>query len=726
MLRSLVVGRWLAVKEVWPLCQALQGVERSALIGARGRVLGIGPCLLCGHQPHNTFHTSATLNKKRKEKGAKNAVNLSPKGLKLEKPKVRAVSIWKNMTVLELSKAIGRDVDTVFEIFLYVEGSDPYDEPSAPITNLRVAQETVKRAGLRFKIEGNPVQEEKQDTRDKDAFRRPPAEENKLVQRSPVVTIMGHVDHGKTTLLDSLRHTSVVQSEHGGITQHIGAFSVELESGERATFLDTPGHAAFAAMRARGAMVTDVVVLVVAADDGVMAQTQESLRFAREAGVPVVVAINKVDKPAADVARTRRMLLDAGLQLEEQGGEVQAVEVSALTGFNLNRLVEAVVTQAELLNLRADPTGAVEGVVVESRTDPGRGKVATCVIQRGTLTRGAVLVAGTVWCKVRGMFNDAGSPIKSAPPATPVQVIGWRQLPSAGDLVLEVEGEHRAAEVMEWRKSLLQQHRQTEDEVAIQEKLQEHLKQYLAVREEKRKRGIRYGRRRHLHRGDRPKENVVVEGPPRMSIVLKGDVDGSVEALLDTLDTYHGTECHLDIISYGVGPVTPTDVNMASMFKGIIYTFNVEVPKEVKALALKEGVTISEHNVIYHLVDDLKEQISARLPLKDEEELLGEANVLEEFVITEGRKKFPVAGCRCVKGSLKKNAMYRVVRGQDTIHEGELFSMRHLKEEVESIARGKECGLRFDDQDLRFQPGDTLICYRIKQVSQTTDWDPGF
>ncbi|XP_063869292.1 LOW QUALITY PROTEIN: translation initiation factor IF-2, mitochondrial-like [Scylla paramamosain] len=720
--RSLVVGRWLAQREIRPLWQALQGVERPALLGTRYRVLGAAPCLLCGQLPRTAFHTSAALSKRRKDKDAKNAIQLNPKAMKLEKPKARVVSIWKNMTVLELSKAIERDIDTVFEIFLYVDGSDHYDEPNAPITNLRVAQETVKRAGLRFKIEGSPVKVE-QETKNKDAFRRSPAEEEKLVRRPPVVTIMGHVDHGKTTLLDSLRDTCVVQSEHGGITQHIGAFSVQLESGEQATFLDTPGHAAFGAMRARGAMVTDVVVLVVAADDGVMAQTQESLKLAQEAHVPIVVAINKVDKPEADVAGTRKMLLNAGLQLEEQGGEVQAVEVSALTGHNLDQLVEAVVTQAELLNLRSDPTGAVEGVVVESRTDPGRGKVATCVIQRGTLSRGAVLVAGTAWGKVRSMFNDAGKPIMSAPPATPVQVIGWRQLPSAGDVVLEVEGEHRAAEVVEWREAVLKKQQQEDDATAIEEKLQEHLKQYRAQREEKRKMGVRYKLRK---RGPRPKENVEEDGPPKVSLVLKGDVDGSVEALLDTFDTYHGTECHLDLISYGVGPVTPSDVNMASMFSGIIYTFNVEVPKEVRTLALKKGVTISEHTVIYHLIDHLKERISAQLPIKEEEEVLGEANVLEEFLITEGRKKVPIAGCRCVKGSLKKNALYRVVRGQETVHEGELSSMRHLKEEVESITRGKECGLCFADHDLRFQSGDTLICYRIKQVPQTTDWDPGF
>ncbi|XP_071544942.1 translation initiation factor IF-2, mitochondrial [Panulirus ornatus] len=677
---------------------------------SRSSFLGVAQCLLCGFNQPSFLHTSSTLFKKRKGKGQRKAVMVNPKPLKATKAQV--VSIWKNMTVQELADVIGRDLDTLFEIFLYVENSDPYDRPSAAVDNLKVIQDAVKKAGLRFKIVSAPDIKEKEQE-NKDAFRRPPAAENECVPRPPVVTIMGHVDHGKTTLLDALRHSSIVDLEFGGITQHIGAFSVKLESGEKVTFLDTPGHAAFRAMRARGAVVTDVVVLVVAADDGVMQQTKESIQHALEANVPIVIAINKIDKPEADIPQTQQMLLQNGLQLEEYGGEIQAVPVSALKGQNLDMLIEAIVTQAELLNLRADPLGLVEAVTLESKLELGRGKVATCIVQRGTLRKGAVLVAGTAWGKVRNMFDDLGRPIKAAPPSTAVQVIGWRELPSAGETVLEVESERRASEVVHWRKKEADKEKQAEDQVAIQEKLNEHLKVYKAQLEDKRKKGFRYKLRRQ---GPREKENKEEDSGPRVSLVLKGDVDGTLEAILNVFDTYHEEECQLDVISYGVGTVTLSDVTMASAFKGSIYTFNVEVPVDIQKAAIAQGVTIKENNVIYHLIEDLKKEISEKLPLKDEEEVLGEANVLAEFVITEGKKKVPVAGCRCIKGTLKKDAYFRVIRGQDIIHEGFLSSMRHLKSEVDTFTRNNECGLKFEDEELRFQPGDTLICYKINKV----------
>ncbi|XP_047492575.1 translation initiation factor IF-2, mitochondrial-like isoform X2 [Penaeus chinensis] len=681
---------------------------------------GSSQCLTCGPRERASLSTSVIAFKKRKSKDEKSSVSLNPKGLKKEKNPV--VGIWKNMTVQELADVLEKDIDDLYEIFLFVDNSDPYDRPQAVIDNLKVIQDSVKKAGFRFKIEGPPNEKEKLKEY-KDAVRRPPAKESELVRRPPVVTIMGHVDHGKTTLLDSLRHSSIVDTEFGGITQHIGAFSVKLDSGDEVTFLDTPGHAAFRAMRARGANVTDMVVLVVAADDGVMEQTKESIQFAHNAKVPIIVAINKIDKAGADLSQAKRDLLECGLQLEEDGGDVQAVPVSALKGQNLDLLVEALATQAELLNLRADPLGFVEAVVVESRTDPGRGKVATCIIQRGTLRKGAVLVAGRAWAKVRNMFSDGGKPIKAAPPGTPVQVIGWRDLPSAGDEVLEVESEYRATEVMHWRDDMATKEKEKEELIAIQEKLNEHLKVYRAQLEERRRLGIRYKVRR---KEPREKEIKEIATGPKVSIVLKGDVDGSIEAILDVLETYHSEECDLDIISYGVGMVTPNDITMAATFSGLIYAFNTAVPPEIRKMALEKKVTIKETNIIYRLVEDLKEELSEQLPLKDVEEVLGEANLLAEFVVTEGKKKIPVAGCRCVKGTLKKDALYRVIRGQDIIHEGPLLSMRHHKSEVETVNRDKECGLMFEDETLRFEPGDQIICYKINKVKQITDWDPGF
>nr|XP_045621371.1 translation initiation factor IF-2, mitochondrial-like isoform X2 [Procambarus clarkii] len=719
MLRSLNLRRWLqgSIQHLSPV--GLGNVSTLVREGTHHSSARLVPCQLCGYTQPSLLHIASTLHKKRKGRDGKNAVHVNPKGMKQKAP---VISVWKNMTVQELADAMGKDLDTLYEIFIYVKDSEEYDSPTVAIDNLKVIQDAVKKAGLRFKIDSAPDKKEK--SREvKDAFRRPPPLESELIRRPPVVTIMGHVDHGKTTLLDALRHSAIVDTEFGGITQHIGAFSVKLDSGEEVTFLDTPGHAAFREMRARGASVTDVVVLVVAADDGVMEQTKESIQHAVEANVTIVVAINKIDAPGADVVRTREMLLQNGLQLEEDGGEIQAVAISALKGQNLNLLVEAIATQAELLNLRADSRGLVEAVVVESRIDPGRGKVATCVIQRGTLRKGAVLVAGTAWCKVRNMFDDAGQPVKAAPPATPIQVIGWRELPSAGDTVLEVESERRASEVVEWRMREKVKEKQQEGQAAIQEKLNEHLKVYKTQLEEKRRLGIRYRRRQ---REPRQKENRDDDSGPQVSLVLKGDVDGTLEAILNVLDTYHSQECQLEVISYGVGTVTPSDVTLAAAFNGFIYTFNTEVPADVRKMAAEQGVTIKENNVIYHLVEDLKNEISKILPCKDVEEILGEANVIEEFIITEGKKKVPVAGCRCVKGVLKKDALYRVIRGQDVIHEGMLTSMRHVKSEVASIGKSKECGLKFADESLHFAPGDTLICYKVNQVQQVTDWDPGF
>lgn len=718
MLRGWVLRRWLQKSSIQHISSV--GFSRVSQLMPRGVSQGsVVPCQLCGYTQPSFLHVASVLYKKRKGKDEKKAVMVNPKGIK---EKSHVVNIWKNMTVQELADAIKRDLDTLFEIFIYVEDSEEYDRPDAAIDNLKVIQNAVKRAGLRFRL-ASPPDKIEMTKESKDAFRRPPPDESELVRRPPVVTIMGHVDHGKTTLLDALRHSAVVDTEFGGITQHIGAFSVRLDSGEKVTFLDTPGHAAFREMRARGATVTDIVVLVVAADDGVMEQTKESIHHALEANVSIVVAINKIDKPGANVAQTRDMLLQHGLQLEDHGGDIQAVPISALKGQNLNLLVEAIVTQAELLNLCADPRGLVEAVVVESRLDLGRGKVATCIIQRGTLSKGAVLVAGTAWCKVRNLFDDAGQPVKAAPPATPVQVIGWKELPAAGDLVLEVESERCASEVVEWRRKEETKEKQEQQQEAIQEKLNEHLAVYKAQLEEKRRLGIRYKRRQ---REPREKEIKNENTGPRVSLVLKGDVDGTVEAILNVLDTYHSEDCQLEIISYGIGAVTPSDVLLAAAFNGSIYTFNTEIPADVQKMAKDEGVSIKKNNVIYHLVEDLKIEISQNLPPKDIEEILGEANVIEEFLITERKKKVPVAGCRCVRGVLKKEALYRVIRGQDIIHEGLLSSMYHIKSEVATITRGKECGLKFVDELLRFQPGDTLVCYQMNKVSQVTDWDPGF
>ncbi|XP_077537137.1 mitochondrial translation initiation factor 2 [Haemaphysalis longicornis] len=638
------------------------------------------------------------------------------------KPKSPVVQVWKNITLAELAKVVQRPIDDIYEAILYVENAGQYDEDNAAIDDTDILFKILKRLGFRGQIVAPPERlSPKKEFQD--AVRRPPAEPSQLAPRPPVITIMGHVDHGKTTLLDSLRNTNVVDQEYGGITQHIGAFTVTLPGKDRITFLDTPGHAAFSAMRERGAMATDIVILVVAADDGVMEQTVESIRYAREANVPIIVAINKMDKPAADIEKVKRGLMVHGIQMDDEGGDTQYVCISALKGTNLDKLTETILTQAELMEIKADPKGLVEGVVIESMTDQHRGKLSTALVQRGTLRKGAYLVAGQSWAKVRGMFDEWGKPVQKAPPGTPVQVIGWRSLPSAGDVIIEVESERRAQQVTEWRDSQVRAERDAEEYRAIQAKVQRHLEQYKAELEQRRSLGQRRKRKRLTNR---PKE-YSVDDTPSLPVVIKADVDGSVEAVLDLLDTYHSHQnCRLDIIHYGVGPVSESDVELAQPFNGVVYAFHVPVLSAASAAAEEGKVELRSFNVIYHLIDDIKKELGKRLPLVDVEEVHGEALVQQEFLINEGRKKIPVAGCKCTKGTLRKNALYKVVRDEQTIHSGPLVSMRHLKNEVDTIKKDVECGLMLEDASVRFSHGDLLVCYSIKQVPQETDWDPGF
>ncbi|XP_025105138.1 translation initiation factor IF-2, mitochondrial-like isoform X2 [Pomacea canaliculata] len=556
-----------------------------------------------------------------------------------------------------------------------------------------------------------------------DVERQPPPDPAVLVRRPPIVTIMGHVDHGKTSLLDQLRHSNIVDQEFGGITQHIGAFSVRLPTGESICFLDTPGHAAFTAMRARGAQLTDIIILVVAADDGVLQQTIESIHHARDAGVPIIVAINKIDKPEADIERTKHMLLEQQLVLEEFGGDVQAVPISALTGANIDLLQEAIVTQAEIMQLKGDPVGLIEGRIVEAKVDSRRGKLATAVIQRGTLKRGTYLVAGTAWAKVRGMFDDTGRPLQEAPPSTPVEILGWKELPSAGDEVLEVTSETTLKRVIDWRQQQTELRKLEQDQVVINEHREEQKQQHREAMRQRREAGFNWARK---NPGPRPKEAIIAHEGPQFSLVLKGDVDGSLEAILDTLDTYNSKKCRLDLIHYGVGSITESDVELAEAFKGEIFGFNVEVPAAVSKLALSKQVPIRIHKVIYHLFDDLRKRISSHLPILEEEDVIGEAKVLQVFHVTEGRNKISVAGCRCTKGILNKKKNFKVLRMDEVIYQGEIKSLKHFKVEVESIKMDRECGINVDDPNLEFQVGDVIICYDVREMEQDIDWQPHF
>ncbi|PWA28195.1 hypothetical protein CCH79_00020512 [Gambusia affinis] len=613
---------------------------------------------------------------------------------------------------------------------------------------------------------------------------------------------MGHVDHGKTTLLDSLRKSQLVATEAGGITQHIGAFLVQLPTGERITFLDTPGHAAFSSMRARGANATDIVVLVVAADDGVMNQTVESIQHAKNAKVPVIVAVNKCDRPQADPQRVKRELLAHGVVCEEFGGDVQAINVSALKvirpernrrgpahlrrvlthdGDNLQALAEATVALAEVLELKADPDGPVEAVVIESRTDKGKGgsadgplpvpsPVTTAIVQRGTLRRGCVLVAGRCWAKVRFLFDENGRAVPEAAPSAAVQVVGWKELPSAGETVLEVESEvrartrtgpepQRAREVVEWRSHRAEQQKLQEEQSAIQLKQQRHLEEYQREREPLAHLSWRQ-RRAALYRADkirfsvRPSERTESD-ELGLSLVIKGDVDGSVETLLNILDGYDAQdECRLDVIHFGVGDISENDVNMAAAFggrsdvlvperpgaerrrfgngsrfrfcsSGSVYGFNVAASRGVTQLAARRGVALRLHRVIYQLVEQLRHELSSKLPPQRRSSTVGEATVLAVFDVSVGKKKVLVAGCRVQKGQLDRRLKFRLIRGRDTVWEGSVSALKHHKDDVATAKAGMDCGVSVDGE-VDFSAGDVIECFEEQEVPRVTSWDPGF
>lgn len=642
------------------------------------------------------------------------------------KQEKREVEIWHNMTIEDLARAMDKDIDHVYEALLHTTLDLDALEPHSVLDEIWI-KEAIKKSGMKFKWA--KLKEEKI-RENKDTVKRPQAEPALLMPRPPVVTIMGHVDHGKTTLLDKLRETQVAAMEAGGITQHIGAFHVHLSSGEKITFLDTPGHAAFSAIRARGAHVTDIVILVVAADDGVMKQTVESIRHAKDAKVPIILAVNKCDKFEADPDRVKKELLAHNVVCEEYGGDVQAIHISALKGENLLALAEATVTLAEVLELKADPTGPVEGVVIESRSDKGKGPVTTAIIQRGTLKKGCVIVAGRCWAKVRLMFDENGAVMNAAAPSIPVEIVGWKELPSAGEEILEVESEQRAREVVEWRTYVEEQEKIKQDLEVIEAKQKEHRETHKKQLEalgnlnwRKRKSSI-YKANKHLL-STRPKESREKESLT-LPVIIKGDVDGSVEALLDVIDSYDASDqCELDLVHFGVGDISENDIELAETFKGIVYGFNVNANKAVQQLADRKEVQIKLHKVIYHLIEDLKEELSKTLPPLIEEHVTGEALVLASFDVTIGKKKVPVGGCRVQKGLLDRKKKFKLIRSGEIIWQGALTSLKHHKDDVQTIKTGMECGLTLDkDFELKF--GDEIVCYEEKIVAQKIVWDPGF
>ncbi|MBP2559519.1 translation initiation factor IF-2 [Neorhizobium galegae] len=504
-----------------------------------------------------------------------------------------------------------------------------------------------------------------------------------MVSRPPVVTIMGHVDHGKTSLLDAIRHANVVSGEAGGITQHIGAYQVE-QNGQKITFIDTPGHAAFTAMRARGAQATDIAILVVAADDSVMPQTIESINHAKAAGVPIIVAINKIDKHEANPDKVRQQLLQHEVFVESLGGEVLDVEVSAKNKTNLDKLLEAVLLQAEILDLKADPSRTAEGTVIEAQLDRGRGAVATVLVQKGTLRPGQIIVAGDQWGRVRALVTDKGDHVKEAGPATPVEVLGLSGTPAAGDKFAVVENESRAREISEYRQRLAR------DKAAARQS----------------------GQRGSL---EQMMSKLQDTGFKEFPLVIKGDVQGSIEAIIASLDKLGTDEVRARIVHSGAGAITESDISLAEASNAAIIGFNVRANAQARAAAERNGIEIRYYNIIYDLVDDVKSAMSGLLSPERRETFIGNAEILEVFNITKVGK---VAGCRVVEGKVERGAGVRLIRDNVVVHEGKLKTLKRFKDEVGEVPMGQECGMAFENyEDMRV--GDTIECFRVEHITRT-------
>ncbi len=598
------------------------------------------------------------------------------KGHQSNEPKeklIREVVIPEAITIQELANRMAERAVDVIRLLMkqgqMVKITDVIDADTAQL----VAEEmghTVKRVAASDVEEGLfDIVEDSDDTE----------------TRSPVVTVMGHVDHGKTSLLDALRHANVVSGEAGGITQHIGAYQVTSpESGKKITFIDTPGHAAFTAMRARGAKVTDIVILVVAADDGVMPQTIEAINHAKAAGVPMIVAINKIDKPDAKAERVRTELLQHNVQVESFGGDVVDVEVSAKNKTNLDKLLEMIALQAEILDLKTNPYRIAEGTVIEARLDRGRGPVATVLVQRGTLEVGDIVVAGSELCRVRALISDQGETLQSAGPSVPVEVLGFNGPPEAGDRMAVVESEARAREITSYRA-----HQKREKSAASVSGMRGSLEQMMS--------------------------QLKTTGRKDFPLVIKSDVQGSLEAILGSLDKLGTDEVTARILHAGVGGISESDVTLAEGFNAVILGFSVRANKEATALAKRNGIEIRYYNIIYDLVDDVKKAMSGLLAPTLRETMLGNALILEVFNISKVGK---VAGCRVTDGTVERGANVRLIRDNVVVHEGKLSTLKRFKDEVKDVASGQECGMAFESYgDMR--AGDVIECYRVETIQRS-------
>ena len=586
--------------------------------------------------------------------------------------RVRDVVIPDTITVQELANRMAeRAADVVKELMkqgIMATVTQSIDAETAELVTLEFGHKVQR-------VSESDVEEGLTGSEDSEADLRP---------RPPVVTVMGHVDHGKTSLLDAIRATDVASGESGGITQHIGAYQIEIKSGNLITFIDTPGHEAFTEMRLRGANTTDIVVLVVAADDSVMAQTIEAINHAKAAGCPVIVAVNKCDKPEAQPQRVRNDLLQHEIITEDFGGEVLCVDVSAHTGMGLDKLEEAIMLQAELLELRANPDRPAEGTVVEAKVERGRGSVATVLVQRGTLNVGDIFVAGAESGRVRALLNERGQQLKQALPGQPVEILGLNGTPMSGDMFVVVESESRAREIAEYRKRRI---RDKEAAVTARGSVEQMLTAIAAGEAEE------------------------------LPVVIKTDVHGSLEAIRAAFEKLATEQVRVRILTGGVGAISESDVSLAAASNAMVIGFNVRAIPQARDLAKRDGIEIRYHSIIYELIDEVKGAMGGLLSPEQQESFIGYAEIRQVFSVSKQGK---VAGCMVTEGIIKRGCKVRLLRDNVVIHEGSLKTLRRFKDEVRDVREGMECGMAFDNYS-DIQEGDMIECFEVKEVARTLD-----
>ncbi len=582
---------------------------------------------------------------------------------------VREVIVPETITVQELSNRMaersGNVIKALMKLGIMATTNEVIDADTADLV-IQEFGHRVKRV-TEFSVE--------------ESLKSGPDDEAELKARPPVVTIMGHVDHGKTSLLDALRSTDVAGGEAGGITQHIGAYQVRTSKGQKITFIDTPGHEAFTAMRARGAKVTDVVILVVAADDGIMPQTIEAIKHAKAAGVPIIVAVNKIDKPGANPQRIKTDLLSHEIVVEDMGGETLCLEVSALKKTNLDKLEEAILLQAELLDLKANPTRTAEGAIIEAKMEKGVGSVGTVLVQRGTLRIGDIFVAGAEWGRVRALVNEHGKQVKSAMPSAPVEVVGFGGTPSAGDDFIVVTDEAKAREISEFRRRKLRE--------------KEHVASIGGSTMEEMFAKIKAGTAKEL------------------TVVVKADVQGSVEALSGSLKKLGTDEVKVNVIHGAVGPISEADVTLAKASGAVIIGFNVRANTQARETAKRDNIDIRYYSIIYDVADDLRKLLTGMLAPTFKESFIGYAAIREVFSVTKVGK---VAGCMVTEGVIKRGCKVRLLRDNVVIHEGDLSQLKRFKDDVKDVREGYECGIALANyQDI--QKGDVIECFEVERFA---------